>query len=462
MPFEELVASLPAGTVSFDETDRVAHARDWWPDAILRERAGVAPVLPAAVVRPSSAEQVALVLAWADRTGRAVVPYGGGSGVCGGAQSVAGAIALDTRALTGISIDEQTLTVDAGAGVMGPDLEAALAARGLTLGHFPQSIDISTVGGWCATRSAGQKSGAYGRIDDMVLGLDVVLASGRIVRFPARAGSSAGPDLLRLFLGSEGTLGVITRATLKVRPAPGESRFAAYGFATFTEGLDAMRSIAQSPAVPAVARLYDEADAGIAFRERAPGGSVLIVRHEGDDIERETRVLRGAAAVAAGRELDAALAESWWEHRNDAVATFGKIMREGALGPTAVVDTMEVSGAWPAHGLYDAVRGALQPHADVVACHASHLYPHGVCLYFTFVVLNSPDDATARERYDAAWRAGMRAVLDANATTTHHHGVGLVRAPWIAEDLGEGMHVLRAVKAALDPNGIMNPGKAGL
>lgn len=462
MPFEELVASLPAGTVSFDEEDRAAHARDWWPDAIVRERSGASPVVPAAVVRPSSVEQVALVLAWADRTGRAVVAYGGGSGVCGGAQAIAGGIALDTRALTGVAIDETTLTVEAGAGVMGPHLEAALAARGLTLGHFPQSIDISTVGGWCATRSAGQKSGAYGRIDDMVLGLEVVLAGGRIVRFPARAGSSAGPDLMRLFLGSEGTLGVITRATLKVRPAPGDVRFAAYGFPAFAGGLGAMRSIAQSPAVPAVARLYDEADAGIAFRERAPGGSVLILRYEGDDIERESRLVAAAVEAAGGREVDAALAEAWWEHRNDAVATFGKIMREGALGPTAVVDTMEVSGAWPAHELYDAVRAALQPHADLVACHASHIYSHGVCLYFTFALLNSPDDAAAQERYDAVWRAGMRAVLDAHGTTTHHHGVGLARAPWIAEDLGEGMHVLRAVKAALDPNGIMNPGKAGL
>lgn len=462
MPFEELVASLPAGTVSFDEDDRAAHARDWWPDAILRERAGVAPVLPAAVVRPSSAEQVSLALAWADRTGRAVVPYGGGSGVCGGAQAVAGAIALDTRMLDGISIDEQTLTVEAGAGVMGPDLEAALAAHQLTLGHFPQSIDISTVGGWCATRSAGQKSGAYGRIDDMVLGLEVVLAGGRIVRFPARAGSSAGPDLLRLFLGSEGTLGVITRATLKVRPAPSASRFAAYRFAAFADGLDAMRVVAQGSATPAVARLYDEADAGIAFRERAPGGSVLIVRYEGDDIEREERALGDAVDGADGGRLDASLAESWWEHRNDAVATFGKIMREKALGPTAVVDTMEISGAWPAHALYDTVRAALQPHADVVACHASHIYPHGVCLYFTFVLLNSPDDAAAQQRYDAAWRAGMRSALDAGATITHHHGIGLVRAPWMAEQMGEGMHVLRAVKAALDPNGIMNPGKAGL
>lgn len=462
MPFDELVASLPAGTVSFDDADRAAHARDWWPDAILRERSGEAPVLPAAVVRPSSAEQVALVLAWADRTGRTVVAYGGGSGVCGGAQAIPGAIALSTRALTGIDIDEQTLTVRAGAGVMGPDLEAALAARGLTLGHFPQSIDISTVGGWCATRSAGQKSGAYGRIDDMVLGLDVVLAGGRIVRFPPRAGSSAGPDLMRLFVGSEGTLGVITRATLKVRPAPGDVRFAACSFDTFAAGLDAMQSIAHGPAVPAVTRLYDETDAGIAFRERAPGGSVLIVRHEGDDIQRESRFVRDAVAAAGGRDADAALAESWWEHRNDAVATFGKIMREGMLGPTAAVDTMEISGAWPAGGLYDAVRAALQPHADVVACHASHIYPHGVCLYFTFVVLNSPGDAATRSRYDAAWRAGMRAALDAGAAITHHHGIGLVRAPWMAEQMGEGMHVLRAVKAALDPNGIMNPGKAGL
>ncbi|HEX9697348.1 MAG TPA: FAD-binding oxidoreductase, partial [Actinomycetota bacterium] len=283
MTLPDLTSLLGADSVSTDPIDLAAHAHDWWPDALLRERSGETLTLPVAVIRPSSAEQVASTLRWASAAGTPVVPFGGGSGVCGAAQAVAGAIALDTRRLDRIQIDETALTVVAGAGVMGSVLEAALNERGLTLGHYPQSIEISTVGGWCATRGAGQKSSAYGRIDDMVLGMEVALAGGDLVRFPARAGTSAGPDLMRVFLGSEGTLGVITEATLRLHPQPSEASHAAFGFERFEDGLDALRLLARAGALPAVARLYDEADAAIAFRDRAPGGSVLIVRFEGDD-----------------------------------------------------------------------------------------------------------------------------------------------------------------------------------
>lgn len=456
MTLDDLSSVLPPGAVSTDASDRAAHARDWWPDALLRERMGETLTRPIAVVRPSTDDEVATVLAWAGRTRTPVVAFGGGSGVCGAAQAVKGAIALDTRRLDSITIDEDTMSVTAGAGVMGSALEAALNERGLTAGHYPQSIDISTVGGWCATRGAGQKSGRYGRIDDMVLGLTVVLADGTLVRFAARPGTSAGPDLKRMFLGSEGTLGVITQVTLAVHRLPDEVSCAAVGFETFDAGLGALRRLSHAGALPAVARLYDEADANIAFREQAPGGSVLILRHEGPD--RAGAILREAGA----RDLDPALSEGWWTRRNHAVETFGKIMREGLLGPTGAVDTMEIAGAWPAGRLYASVRAALMPHADVVACHASHVYPQGVCLYFTFVLLGSADDTITRQRYEAAWNAGMEAAIGGGATITHHHGVGLLRAPWIEREMGEQMGVWRAVKAALDPNNIMNPGKAGL
>ncbi|HVL90260.1 MAG TPA: FAD-binding oxidoreductase [Actinomycetota bacterium] len=464
MSLDELASLLPGGTISTDDADLAAHARDWWPGALLRERSGEAPVRPAAVVRPSSAQEVASVLAWADRTRTPVVPFGGGSGVCGAAQAVEGALALDTRRLDSIEIDDETLMVTAGAGVMGHALEDALSRRGLTAGHFPQSIDISTVGGWCATRGAGQKSGGYGRIDDMVLGLEVALPGGRLVRFASHPGTSAGPDLKRMFLGSEGTLGVITEVTLAAYPQPASVAHETFAFVSFGDGLRALRRLARDGVLPAVARLYDETDAGIAFREDAPGGSVLIVRHEdsgaGGASRRES--VNAIAGDAGGRALGPGLSEAWWTRRNHAVETFGKIMHEGLLGPTGAVDTMEIAGAWPADALYAAVCAALSSHADVVACHASHVYPQGVCLYFTFVLLGSADDTITRRRYDAAWSAGMEAAIAGGATITHHHGVGLLRAPWIERELGEAMSVWRAVKAALDPNGIMNPGKAGL
>jgi alkyldihydroxyacetonephosphate synthase len=461
-----LAAQLSQGAVSTDPADLAAHAHDWWTLALLRQRRGDAFTLPAAVVRPSSTEEVATVLRWAQETRTPVVPFGGGSGVSGGAEAIAGSIALDTRRMNAVlGVDADALTVSAQAGIGGRELEEDLVGRGFTLGHFPQSIDISTLGGWVAARSAGQKSARYGRLEDMVLGLEVVLPGGAVVRTRPAPASAAGPDLARLFIGSEGTLGVITEATLAIRPEPRAVAHGAYGFASFTEGLAAVRRVAQEELRPAVMRLYDENDVGIAFRDAAdrPDGSLLVLRFEGDAIaEPEEHAVRELVENAGGKDLGPKLAERWWEHRNDAVGTFRQIMLEGLLGPAAAVDTMEIAGMWPATELYEAVRAALSAHADVVGCHASHPYAQGACLYFTFVFVGATDDSAVEARYRGAWADAVAATLAAGGTITHHHGVGLLKAPWLPQELGAGFEVLRAVKRALDPWGIMNPGKLGL
>ncbi len=462
---DALRAALGDGAVSVDPDDLDAHAHDWWPLALLRRRRGQAVTLPAAVVRPSSVEDVAAVLRWAQETRTPVVPFGGGSGVSGGAQAIGGAIALDTRRLDHVEIDELALTVTAQAGVGGSALEETLAARGYTLGHFPQSIDISTVGGWVAARSAGQKSARYGRLEEMIRGLEVVLPGGRVVRTRVVPATAAGPDVGRFFVGSEGTLGVITEATLAIRPAPRVVAHGAYAFPSFPDGLEAVRRVAREELRPAVMRLYDEADVGIAFRDAPdrPDGALMVLRFEGDALaDHEERAVRDVVEGAGARDLGPALAERWWEHRNDAVHTFRQIMLEELLGPAAAVDTMEVAGRWPVNGLYESVRTALGAHADVVGCHSSHPYPQGACLYFTFVFLGSRDDGEVEARYRGAWAGAASAALAAGGTMTHHHGVGLLKAPWLPEELGEGFEVLRAVKGALDPEGIMNPGKLGL
>ena len=466
MNLDALRTILPEGAVSVDPDDLAAHAHDWWALALLRERRGDEMTQPAAVVRPGSTEDVAAVLRWAQETRTPVVPFGGGSGVSGGAEAIAGSIALDVRRMNRVlDVDRDALTVTAQAGIGGRELEDELAGRGLTLGHFPQSIDISTLGGWVAARSAGQKSARYGRLEDMVLGLEVVLPGGAIVRTRPAPASAAGPDIARLFIGSEGTLGVVTEATLAVRPAPRVVSHGAYAFGTFPDGLAAVRSVAQEELHPAVMRLYDEQDVGIAFRDAPdrPDGALLVLRFEGDVIaEPEERAVRSLVERAGGKDLGPGLAERWWQHRNDAVETFRRIMLEEMLGPAAAVDTMEVAGLWPATDLYDAVRAALAPHADVVGCHASHPYPQGTCLYFTFVFVGAADDDAVEARYRAAWADAAAATLAAAGTITHHHGVGLLKAPWLPEELGGGFDVLRAVKRALDPAGIMNPGKLGL
>lgn len=457
---------LPDGVVSTDPDDLAAHAHDWWPLALLRFRRGDVMALPSAVVRPSSTEEVSAVLGWAQETGTAIVPFGGGSGVAGGAEAIAGGVALDTRGMDRVlSVDAEALTVTAQAGIMGRALEEHLEKEGLTLGHFPQSIDISTLGGWVAARSAGQKSARYGRLEEMILGLEVVLAGGAVVRTRPVPATAAGPDLARLFIGCEGTLGVVTEATLAVRPAPRAVSHGAYAFESFAGGLVAVRRVAQEELRPAVMRLYDEVDVGIAFRDAAerPDGALLVLRFEGDVLaEPEERAIRRIVSDGGGKDLGPELAERWWEHRNDAVGTFRQIMLGGLLGPAAAVDTMEVAGLWPVTDLYERVRAALGAHADVVGCHASHPYAQGTCLYFTFVFVGSTEEREVEARYRAAWDDAAAAALATGATVTHHHGVGLLKAAWLREELGEAFEVLRAVKRALDPAGIMNPGKLGL
>jgi len=461
-----LSALLPDGSVSTEPADLAAHAHDWWTLALLKERRGDAVAQPVAVVRPASTDEVAAVLRWAQETRTPVVPFGGGSGVSGGVEAIEGSIAIDTRQLTEVlSLDETALTVTAQAGIGGAVLEEWLAERGYTLGHFPQSIEISTLGGWIAARSAGQKSARYGRLEDMVLGLEVVLPGGRVVRLDPQPASAAGPDLARVFIGSEGTLGVVTEATLAVRRAPATITHGAYAFETFAAGLEAVRAVAQAELRPAVMRLYDETDVGIAFRDAAdrPEGALLILRFEGDAIaDDEESALRTIVEQEGGRDLGPALGERWWEHRNAAVATFRQIMLKEMLGPSAAVDTMEIAGLWPVTDLYASVRAALGAHADVVGCHASHPYAQGACLYFTFVFIGASNEAALEARYRAAWEEAAEATLAGRGTITHHHGVGVLKAPWLARELGEGFEVLRAIKRALDPAGIMNPGKLGL
>jgi alkyldihydroxyacetonephosphate synthase len=370
---------------------------------------------------------------------------------------VHGGVVLDLCGLTGVrEVDATSLVLDVAAGTFGDHLEHELrAAHGLTLGHWPQSVALSTVGGWLACRSAGQLSTRYGKIEDMALGLDVVLADGRTLTTGGAPRAAVGPDLTQLFVGSEGTLGIITGARLRVHPAPRHERRAAYGFTSFEEGLDAMRRILQRGATPAVLRLYDatEADRTYHTGDRA----LLLVLDEGDPAVVDLTMELVAEVGADGHPEDVAHVAHWLEHRNDVAAL------EALISRGYVVDTMEVAGRWrDLPGIYQATVAALRgvPGTVAASAHQSHSYPDGGCLYFTFAASVEGDD---RDRYyRAAWDAGTRAVLEAGGALSHHHGVGLNRNRFVAEALGPAVEVLRAAKAALDPNGILNPGKLGL
>lgn len=441
--------------------------RDWWPLALGWAVAGELPSRPEVIARPSSAAQVADVLRICNDAVIPVTPAAGRSGVCGASIPVHGGVTLDLTAMAGIvDVDDVSLLVRVAPGTFGDVFEDELrSAHRLTLGHWPQSMQLSTVGGWLACRSAGQYSTRYGKIEDMVAGLDVVLADGTSLTTGGRAPRSAvGPDLTQLFVGSEGTLGVITGATLRVHPVPRGEQRSAWGFASFADGLDACRRILRRGATPAVLRLYDSVETARTFKVDT---NALIVLDEGDPggVEATMAVVGAECAAAPGVvRLEGRLVDHWLEHRND-VSALPALVSRGI-----VLDTVEVAARWSVlPHLYEEAVGALHELDGMLAAsaHQSHAYPDGACLYFTWAI-RLPDGAVvggpeADAAYRRAWDAVTSVTLRQGGTLSHHHGVGLNRSRYVEEALGTGATaVLRAVKASLDPAGILNPAKLGL
>ncbi len=455
--------------VDTDDESRAEMGRDWWPLATHWAAAGQVPGLPAVVARPTDAAQVAAVLGCCHRARVPVTPVAGRSGVCGASVALFGGVGLDLRGLAGVvDVDSTSLLVDVAAGTGGAALEDGLRqGHDLTLGHWPQSMELSTVGGWVACRSAGQYSTRYGKIEDMVVGLEVAMADGRLVRTGGKAPRSAtGPDLTAIMVGSEGTLGVVTEVRLRAHPAPEVEVGEAWGFATFADGLDACRRILRRGASPAVLRLYDRDESERTFGEEA--ACVLVVVDEGDAVLVEaTRAMVDSECTAAvglgpaATALGPALAAQWRRDRNH-LPDLASLTGQGI-----VADTVEVGGRWSVlEGLYcDAMAGVRRLEGTLVAsAHQSHAYPDGACLYLTFAGQGpSAGDLDWADRYyQGAWDAIMGAVSAHDGAISHHHGIGLNRARYLPGALGAGFEVLEALKAALDPRGILNPGKLGL
>jgi alkyldihydroxyacetonephosphate synthase len=476
------------GNLRDDRDARIAHAAGRsYPD-LVRLRSGDASRAPDTVAMPASAEQVREVLAACAEARVAVVPFGGGTSVVGGVEAMAdgfsGAVSLDLRRLDRVlGVDAESLTATLEAGLLGPAAERELAHHGMTLGHFPQSFEYSTVGGWVATRSAGQASTGYGRIDELVEGVRLVAPAGEVRSHPLPA-SAAGPDLRELIVGSEGVLGVISEATLRVRPAPAARHYEAWSFRSFAEGCEALRVMEQAGASPDVARLSDEEETRLSLAlastgsalERAgtaylrmrghEGGCITIVGFEGDEDEVERRRLRTGALLRAGGglRLGRRPGEVWLRARYA-----GPYLRDELLGRGVLVETLETATSWAnLAALYQAVTGALRSAlsargaAPLVLSHVSHLYPSGASLYFTFLARQEGDGepGPALDQWRAAKTAASDAIVASGGTITHHHAVGRDHAPWMRAEVGElGLELIRAAKERLDPAGIMNPGK---
>jgi alkyldihydroxyacetonephosphate synthase len=445
--------------VRTDPESRAAHRRDRWVLSELFELEGRPAASPVAVVEPETADEVATVLRICRETRAPIVPFGGGSGVCGAIVAPEGAVVLSTRRLDGlVELDDLDLTARFRAGTNGLEAEERVRRDGLTIGHWPQSIALSTVGGWVATRAAGQYSTGYGNIEDLVLALEVVLPDGAILRTRETPRAAAGPDLRQLFLGSEGTLGVVTEVTFSLRPLPAASRGQAFHFEDFPAGLGALRTLMREGWRPPVARLYDPPESGRHFPDACPPErAMLLLLHEGPAalVEAQGPAIAALCEAAGGTPADPAVVDHWLEHRNT-VPGFRPFLEQGV-----VLDTIEVACTWErVAALYERVTTSLReaPGILLASGHSSHSYRSGTNLYFTF--LARPGEAAGMEAtYRECWRRTLQATHELGGGIAHHHGIGRVRRDFLDLELGgAGVALLRTLKRALDPHGLLNPG----
>jgi alkyldihydroxyacetonephosphate synthase len=439
-------------------------ADTYWP-ALHAAAAGAPIARPEIVVRPETEEAVAEVLAIADAHRTPVVPWGGGSGTQGGCLPIRGGIVIDMTALDEIvEVDERSLTVTAQAGVNGRRLEAELNERGLMLPHYPASVEWATVGGYIAARGSGVLSTRYGKIEDLLLSLRVATPAGGLMDTVGVPRHAVGPELTQLFVGSEGTLGVITRATLQLVPLPAERRFAAVLFPSVGAGIEAIRGALQAGHRPSVVRMYDEDATRLAFSpvvgEQLSGVyTVLAFEGEPEAAQLEERRTVELARAAGAEVLDPALGQRWWDRRYDFYGPPHQPELPAIWGTLDVVATYSRIDA-----VYEALRTAVrEPYADAgleLRMHFSHWYLWGTMIYGRFVVPDGGPDALAL--HDRIWEDGMGAALDAGGVMNDHHGVGIKLGPYMRRQHGAALDTMRAIKAALDPNDIMNPGKMGL
>ncbi|PPK70470.1 FAD-binding oxidoreductase [Actinokineospora auranticolor] len=475
-----LNAIVGAEHVLVERVDRLARAGGLsYVDLMRRRGAGELPV-PDAVVLPADAVEVERVVALCAEHNVGIVPFGGGTSVVGGVAALRGdrgaVIALDLNRLHRLlSVDPVSRLATFEAGVVAPEAERLLAARGFTLGHFPQSYERATLGGFAATRSSGQASAGYGRFEDMVESLRVATPRGdwRVGVAPA---SAAGPDLRQLVLGSEGAFGVITEVTVRVRPIPAWTRYEGFIVDGFAQGAEIVRALAQSGTLGAVTRLSDPQETEVALalsggwkmaalraylRVRGIAEPALLIVGWEAGSRRDLRARRRESLRHLGGtvRLGTAAGETWRHGR-----FAGPRQRDALLDAGMCVETLETAAYWSRLGeLRDTVTSALRDslttaeRRPVVACHISHSYETGASLYFTTLVPRAADDPIGQ------WQQAKEAACAAIAglgTITHHHAIGVDHAPYLAAEIGElGVGVLRAVRANLDPNGVLNPGK---
>ncbi|MGB3129448.1 MAG: FAD-binding oxidoreductase [Dehalococcoidia bacterium] len=441
--------------VSERECDLISYSLDYWLYGVALSQYGNLPSLPCAVISPKNREEIQGILRYANEYKVHITPFGGGSGVLGGAIPLDDSAILNLQRINRfICLDETSLVAEFEAGIIGANLERELNHRGYSLGNIPQSLHCSTLGGWISTRAAGQFSTKYGKIEDMVLGMEVVLPDGDLLDIKPVPRRSVGPSLKDLFLGGEGTLGIVTKAVVSVHPLPKGTAKQSFVFPSIEVALDVVRRILRGDAKPAVVRIFDEAESERYFEEIGNKVTVIFASEgEPDFVALESNVIRRIAEENGGEPMGENPVNIWIEKRFD-IGLGPVIMQQGA-----VVDTIEVASLFKdAANLYEDMIASMNAvdGAVMVSGHFSHFYPEGACLYITFA--GFPKDLF--RYYEDTWTAAMQATLRNNGSISHHHGIGYWRKQFMQQELGaSGVELLRRIKFALDRNGILNRGK---
>ncbi len=486
-----LEAAVGAEHVSTDAHDRVVHARGKALRDLVLTRRGDLGRVPDVVVRPGSEEAVAGVLRAVLDADAVVIPFGGGTNISGSLEAPADegrpVVSVDMGRLNRVlEIDERSRIARVQAGILGPDLEAQLNARGWTAGHFPDSFTHSTLGGWIATRSSGMQSDKYGDIADLTRAVRVVTPAGVLATRPVPS-TSTGPSVREMVLGSEGRLGIITEAWIHVHPVPERRIILGYLLPDWPRALEAMRVIAESEATPSVTRVSDARETRFSFAtrrsptllDRAKSSALqallkrrgidpermclAFVGYEGSPahVDRQRRAVGRIVSRYGGLCVGASPGQLYDQKKFDT-----PYIRDFLLDRGVPADVSETSAPWSGlQPLYDAVIAAAEGAfarlgvRGYIMCHLSHSYHAGACLYFTFAHRPS-GDRDALEEYDEIKRAVQQAFVDHGGTLSHHHAVGTEHAAWLEQDLSPaGAALLRGLFQAVDPGRNLNPGK---
>jgi len=489
---EKLQQLLPMERIASSKEEKLTHTYGKSYHDLIRIRRRIFPQVPDAVLYPLNELEIQRILSWAVENHVGLVPWGGGTSVTGGVEAIRGAdhrglVALDLRRMDKImAIRKESLLADVEAGILGPKLEEELQTVGVTLSHYPESFEFSTLGGWIAARAAGQQSTLYGKIEDMIESVRLLTPQG-LLQTPHLPAAANGPDLTRLVAGSEGILGIITQARVRLKPVPEKKFYTAALFRSFEEGVEAMRQILQSGLKPATLRLSDAEETEFIFSLRRDKGSsfaralealglgwaekrgflaekrsILIWGLEGSArrVQMEQRVIGKTLKPFSVFQLPESAGKDWYRHRFE-----NPYLRDVLMDYGILVDTLETAAEWDSLlNLYAGVQGSVKGTYDrlgiggIVTAHLSHMYPTGSSIYF--ILLTTPHVGQELEEWWAIKKAASDAIVAGGGTISHHHGVGLDHRPWLVHEIGEeGLRLLRKMKEAVDPEGILNPNK---